>query len=229
MKEQGVSVNEDVLTQLYMKRGRIIGSLEDKFSTLRELLSGHKVGQHTLFYCGDGSTEDDSEDSERDIERVSKTLGISGWKTSQFTARESHNERERIMENFKFGYIDAVIAIRVLDEGFDMPACRQAFLMASSRSDRQFIQRRGRILRKSVNKEQAVIHDFMVSPGLGNTSSAFSSLVRKELMRTIEFARFSINMEDNKKVLNDIALNYGHNYDELLIDVELREVTKDEQ
>ena len=92
-----------------------------------------KPTQHTLFYCGDGTVETDDTDDEgarggadhgqRQVEAVSSMLHREGWDVSRFTSRESRKDRDSILENFRLGIIDAMVAIRCLDEGIDVPAC----------------------------------------------------------------------------------------------------------
>lgn len=200
IREQGGGINDQMLTALYMKRARLIGSAENKFLALKDFLKNSAVDNHTLFYCGDGSvidektTESVEEFSIRDVEQVATILHQYGWKSSRFTADESLKERHRIIDNFKNGFIDAMVAIRVLDEGIDIPVCKQAFLLASSRNERQFIQRRGRILRRSAGKELSFIHDFIVLPSenIGSDDN-LKNLVNSELDRLIEFAHVAVN------------------------------------
>jgi len=214
IRESGGAINHDQLTMLFMSRSRLLGSMEDKFNKLSEILNGLAITPHTLFYCGDGSTEmDDYEDNRRDIERVAQLLDQNGWKTSRFTADETTTVRHRILDNFKEGIIDGVVAIRVLDEGFDVPACRTAFLLASSRNERQFIQRRGRILRKSVGKEYAVIHDFIVLPPDHIHNEVYQSLVEKELARAGEFIRVAMNKKRMELSAQSIGEEYGVDFE----------------
>lgn len=225
IKEQGGSINEDELLHLFLSRARILGSAEDKFACLNALVRRLGVTTHCLFYCGDGSTESDTETGfVRDVERVAKVLSQNHWKTSRFTAEESHAERTRVMGNFRFGHIDAVVAIRVLDEGFDVPACKQAFLLASSRNERQFIQRRGRILRKSEGKESAIIHDFLMLPAVNCRAPVFAGLVRQELARALEFSRFSANDQLVRGDIQCFADEFDIDLEGLLEEVESKEV-----
>lgn len=208
MKENGQKINDDILTQLFMKRARLLGSIDDKFRFLDRMLGRSEKQFHTLFYCGDGSVETDELDLEekelkrlkssrlRDVQRVSMSLNNNGWKSSRFTSEVSLNTRKTILNDFKAKQINAVVAIRVLDEGFDLPDCREAYLIASSRNERQFIQRRGRILRKSDNKEFSVIHDFIVLPIAESIDSSLRSLVRDELKRVDEFSRVALNKDE---------------------------------
>lgn len=216
IREQSGSIDEQILTALYMKRARLVGSAENKFLLLESILKNNKVEKHTLFYCGDGSVIDEksSEDfdnlSIRDVERVAYILNEHGWKSSRFTADESLKERHRIIDNFKNGFIDAMVSIRVLDEGIDIPVCKQAFLLASSRNERQFIQRRGRILRKSTGKDFSVIHDFITLPNENSCiDESVKSLVDSELNRLIEFAHVAINKQEIYESGKELSKKYG--------------------
>lgn len=80
---------------------------------------------YTLFYCGDGKVEEDGEQL-RQIERVSKLLHQLNWRTSRITASESLKTRELLLEHLRTKSIDAVVSIKVLDEGIDVPACQSA-------------------------------------------------------------------------------------------------------
>jgi superfamily II DNA or RNA helicase len=214
IREQGGNIDDLTLTSLYMKRARLIGSAENKFKLLENILSKIKIEKHTLFYCGDGSVVIEKDEKEkfdnyttRDIEKVSSILYENGWKSSRFTADESLKERHRIIENFENGIIDAMVSIRVLDEGIDIPVCKQAFLLASSRNERQFIQRRGRILRKAPGKEFSTIHDFITIPNEDiYPDECLKNLVSSELDRLHEFAHVALNKQE--------IFNHGKNISE---------------
>lgn len=193
------------LTALLMRRTRIVGSAANKLPALEGVLEGVKATSHTLFYCGDGTVEADEENqedsdqstqmSQRQVEAISSLLHRGGWDVSRFTSRESRKDRENILENFRLGIIDAMVAIRCLDEGIDVPACATAYILASSRDPRQFVQRRGRILRRSPGKEFATIHDFIVilPEGVEDESGYAKRLVKSELTRVAEFSSLSQN------------------------------------
>ena len=215
MKHSGNKINQKRLDQILMARARVIGSLEDKFNTVNKILISRKVaGKNTLFYCGDGSTEQKNE-TLRDILKLTTILDENGWKTSKFTADETHSTRVGILSNLKNNHINAVVAIRVLDEGFDIPQCEEAFLMASSRNSRQFIQRRGRVLRTSpdTGKTKAEIQDFIVLPK--STNKIAKSLVNNELKRAYEFSRVAINKSQLMIEMRSIAMKYSIDFDEL--------------
>ena len=203
------------LTGLLMRRARLVGSAGNKLPTLQDVLAGRKPTRHTLFYCGDGTVETDEDDeqsteSKRQVEAVSTMLHNMSWDVSRFTSRESRKDRDNILENFRLGIIDAMVAIRCLDEGIDVPACSTAYILASSRDPRQFVQRRGRILRRSPGKELAVIHDFLVVlPHDFDMESHYAKrLIKSELGRVAEFSSLSENRSDAYERLSPILKAY---------------------
>ncbi len=184
------------LSQLLFARARLLGGARNKLTVLRNMLRNETPRPFTLFYCGDGSVEgEDESDSVRQIALVSKVLHECDWRTSRFTADESKEQRRDILNTFRVGSIDALVAIRCLDEGIDIPACRTAYLLASARNPRQFVQRRGRILRRYPGKEYAAIHDFVVRvpEELCANSDTERQLFTSELKRIVAFSKSSRN------------------------------------
>ncbi|WP_417729243.1 DEAD/DEAH box helicase family protein [Roseovarius sp.] len=207
------------LTGLLMRRARLVGAAANKLPMLQAVLTGEQPTQHTLFYCGDGTVEtDEGEDSseesiaqgKRQVEAVSAMLHGMSWDVSRFTSRESRKDRDNILENFRLGIIDAMVAIRCLDEGIDVPACSTAYILASSRDPRQFVQRRGRILRRSPGKERALIHDFIVVlPQDFDTASEYAKrLIKSELGRVAEFSSLSDNRSEAYETLAPVLRQY---------------------
>lgn len=207
------------LTGLLMRRARLVGSAANKLPTLQAVLTGEKPTQHTLFYCGDGTVETDEEQTraedsaslgKRQVEAVSAMLHGMSWDVSRFTSRESRKDRDNILENFRLGIIDAMVAIRCLDEGIDVPACSTAYILASSRDPRQFVQRRGRILRRSPGKERARIHDFIVvlPEGYETGSDYAKRLIKSELGRVAEFSSLSENRSEAYHTLAPVLRTY---------------------
>ena len=207
------------LTALLMRRARLVGSATNKLPTLRAVLDGQTPTQHTLFYCGDATVESEEgadavmenlDQETRQVEAISTMLHNMSWSVSRFTSRESRKDRDNILENFRLGFIDAMVAIRCLDEGIDVPACSTAYILASSRDPRQFVQRRGRILRRSPGKELAVIHDFLVVlPHEFDVESEYAErLIRSELKRVAEFSSLSENRSNAYEKLAPILRAY---------------------
>ncbi len=194
---------EEKLKALLMRRARLVGAAENKINVLENLLIENKVDKHSLFYCSDGKTlvtdDDDAQNDENTTElkqrhAVAKLLMKKGVSVSPFTSEENRRQRREILSKFKNGETEALVAIRCLDEGIDVPACQTAYLIASSRNPRQFIQRRGRILRRAPGKEKATIYDLVVVMPEGHIYSENRAVdfLRNELGRVADFARNSM-------------------------------------
>lgn len=195
---------DEQLKALLAQRSRILGTARSKIAALDRLLTREAAMPFTLFYCGDGSVEDTTTgEMERHVEQVSKLLADRSWLCSHFTSHESREARQRILDDFRLGNVDALVAIKCLDEGIDVPACRTAYLLASSRNPKQFIQRRGRILRRSEGKDFAVIHDFLVRlpPNSGGRADTERQLIRAELTRVAEFSKLALNSGEAVSIL----------------------------
>ena len=211
----GLSQNqESQLTMLNGKRSKLIGGAVNKITVLKKLLDKIKdrPKKHTLFYCGEGNVHRDDEKESSDlkiVEQVTEVLNEKGWVSSRFTSKEKgHKLRESIMSTFKDESIDALVTMKVLDEGIDIPACRQAFILASTKNERQYIQRRGRVLRKDDSKTESEIYDFVVLPAEGHNSKASEKLKDSERQRVYDFCGLATNKVD---ILSDIEkwkLNY---------------------
>jgi superfamily II DNA or RNA helicase len=106
--------------------------------------------------------------------------------------------------------IDALVAIRCLDEGIDVPGCRTAYILASSRNPKQFIQRRGRILRRAPGKDNACIYDFVVRipEAVAEGSKVERQLLINELKRVAEFARLARNSAAAIRTLTPLLEQY---------------------
>lgn len=129
-----------------------------------------------------------------------------GCKISKFTSQETSAERNVIMENFKEQHIDSLVAMKVLDEGIDVPVCQSAFILASTRNPRQYVQRRGRVLRKAAGKSEALIVDFVILP-LPGTNNHFSQNLRQaELERVQDFKLTSSNPKEVEKRIIELGI-----------------------
>ncbi|MBE9200259.1 MULTISPECIES: DNA phosphorothioation system restriction enzyme [unclassified Nodularia (in: cyanobacteria)] len=203
--------NED-LKPLLMQRARLIGTAENKLTALRELMETRRESTHTLFYCSDGSQETGQRSSLRQLKAVAKILGVDlGYRVSTYTAHTSLKERETLRCQFESGELQGLVAIRCLDEGVDIPAIQTAVILSSSGNPRQFIQRRGRVLRPHINKERATIFDMIVlPPDLDReTIEIERNLLKKELRRFVEFADLADNAGEARMKLLNLQKRYG--------------------
>ncbi|WP_413200329.1 DNA phosphorothioation system restriction enzyme [Nostoc piscinale] len=202
--------NED-LKPLLMQRARLIGAAANKLSALRQLMATRRDTTHTLFYCSDGSLET-GRSSLQQLKAVVKILGGDlGYKVSTYTAQTPLAEREVLRRQFENGELQGLVAIRCLDEGVDIPAIKTAVILSSSGNPRQFIQRRGRVLRPHPSKERATIYDMIVlPPDLDReTIEVERNLLRKELRRFVEFADLADNAGEARMKLLDLQKRYG--------------------
>ena len=208
----------ELLKMLLVKRARLLGSAANKLPKLTELLRelGDPI-EKAIIYCGDGTVEClATTEMNRQIVAVSRLLGEEhGLKVRRFTCDETSDEREEILTALRSGKLNAVVAIRCLDEGIDVPDARLGFLLASSTNPRQFIQRRGRLLRLAPGKTKAVIYDFIVRPpdfGGSADSGAFNlerKMFRRELERILEFCRTAENGPIALQKLQDLRVTYN--------------------
>jgi DNA phosphorothioation system restriction enzyme len=200
------------LTPLLMERSRLVGSAANKLEALRELMSDRLDTTHTLFYCGDGTVEDGvSETSERQLAAVARLLGRElGYRVDIYTADTPLGERAELQDWFESGELQGLVAIRCLDEGVDIPAIQTAVILASSNNPRQFIQRRGRILRPHPLKQRATLFDMIVVPPEmdRDTFEMERQLLRKELIRFVEFADLADNAGEARLKLLSLQQQY---------------------
>ncbi|MGK7930618.1 MAG: DNA phosphorothioation system restriction enzyme [Microcystaceae cyanobacterium] len=205
--------NENI-TALLLQRSRLVGTAENKIKALRELMSDRKNTDHTLFYCGDGYLTNNEQDYRRQVEVVTQILGQEiGYRVNTYTADTSLEEREKIREQFDQGELQGLVAIRCLDEGVDIPSIQTGVILASTGNPRQFIQRRGRILRPHYDKKQATLFDMIVLPPEldRETWEVERNLLRKELKRFIQFAELATNAHQATQQLKSILERYGMN------------------
>ena len=204
------------LKYLLLKRARLIGSASQKLPRLKELLREHPFQSHALFYCGDGTTESDVQDEVmRQVDATVLMLGQElGYQVHSFTAGESREERAHLLHQFASEAIQALVAIRCLDEGVDVPATQRAYILASTTNPRQSIQRLGRILRRAPGKESAEVYDFLVVPTQEPESlpaevyNVERGLLRRELQRASQFA----SLAQNGPRAMDVFLDFQRRY-----------------
>lgn len=198
--------SETLKVLLNQRRRRIIFNAKNKIRVFSTMKSEIKKYKRTLIYCGD-KIDDDG----KFINKVNRIVYDMGITTHTYTSELSNKEREVVLDKFKKGEINVLTAIRCLDEGVNIPSLDCAFILSSNTDSKQFIQRRGRILRKAPNKEYAYIYDFIVIPSLDietinnldyETKRVQRKIILKELKRVYEFASLC---ENNVSVLLEVS------------------------
>lgn len=223
-KEGKIKLSE-YAKMLLIKRARIVAGAAEKIGTLRRLINDFKDENQILVYCGATTMHDvDYQegkppiDEARQIDIVAGMLGNDlGMRVTKFTSEENAEERERIKADFAEGtLLQALVAIRCLDEGVNIPSIRTAFIMASSTNPKEYVQRRGRVLRKFPGKRHAVIFDFITLPLPLDKVDQFDSdvlesvksLAKREIVRMKDFAAIAENPFDSDSLISEIQRSY---------------------
>lgn len=184
---------EEHLKRLLLQRSQIISAAERKLPLLvdaleRLIVDRNKDGtelRDVLIYCAPGN--------HRKVLRAASNLGL---RCHEFVHTVSMGDRESVLRQFAEGDIQVLIAIHCLDEGVDIPSTQTAFFLASTTNPKEFIQRRGRILRKCEGKVRAEVYDFVVVPDIKYAhlrKDSDLSLLRREMPRFAEFAASAEN------------------------------------
>ncbi len=192
-KDSGQSGSDNkALEALLFRRRSVLENASNKLDLLRSLLAADPDRvQRTLIYTSGKKPPFDH--YERQIEQVNNMLSELGIIAHQFTSEETSTAHGReILRVFGCGGYKVLTAMKVLDEGVDIPQADTAYLLASSTVEREWVQRRGRILRAAPGKSQAILHDFLVIPP-DSHSSAGQQILRGEIARAEEFASLATN------------------------------------
>ncbi len=191
-KSSNNRIDNPRVEMLLRQRRAILEQAEGKLSALRQILVaiGSSQVARCLIYC---SAKPPVLEPEQQILAVNGLLSDLGIVAHQFTSAEtSLADAQKYLEAFGNDDYQVLTAMKVLDEGVDIPQTNMAFILASSTVRREWVQRRGRILRVSDGKSKATLNDFLVVPP-DPTSKDGRSVLRGELLRAEEFASLSAN------------------------------------
>lgn len=222
--KNNVCINPDKLIKAKRGRLRVISMSKEKLENIEGFVKKMNARDHFIVYCGDGRLFDTAGEEVRHISFVKKILDNMHYRVSQFTASENMNERMDLVRAFNNGDISSLVAIRCLDEGINIPSITAALILSSNDDYREFVQRRGRILRLYKNKECAHIYDVIVLPSAEHTTWAMI-----EFRRYREYARLAINSQELLNKLDTEIAAYGISDEDLdVYDYEDMEVDSDE-
>lgn len=206
--KNGNCIDPERLAKYLRGRLRVISMAQEKIDKLHSIIDKIKDHDHVVVYCGDGKLFDNEGDEIRHITIVKKALNDAGYRASQFTAKENMQERMELVDNFTKGTISALAAIRCLDEGINIPSIKSALILSSNDDYREFVQRRGRILRQYGDKQYADIYDVIVLPE--ENDKTWASI---EFRRFYEYAKLALNSEELLKDLDVMCNRYGLDID----------------
>lgn len=222
--------SSDIIMRLLLKRKRIIHKAKGKEKIFKNIIEDRyrHVGnlKYTLVYVPEGTKPDDDNSDNYDmddtigdddysnslIDTYSKIVQNVSKTTTVKKFISGINDREGILDKFSKGEIEVLTSMKCLDEGVDVPRSEMAIFCASTGNPRQFIQRRGRILRNHPDKHMAVIHDLVVAPEVNSSSDNYNmerNMLSNELKRVRDFAVLSENADYAYEELNNILTYYN--------------------
>lgn len=202
-KGDKLKIKNDIRNNL-QKRQNVLNKASNKYVALQELVfnlkKDNKDLKNLLVYCHDT----------KQLKKVSSILDEVGIRKHKFTGEEHIEERINLLNHFSIGNIHALVAMKCLDEGVDVPSAETAIIMASTSNPREYIQRRGRILRRHPDKDLAIIYDMIVSLSEKhlrrldrNQRELELKIMGKESLRYREFANDAVNYDECFKLLDD--------------------------
>lgn len=208
---QNVDSDTDVrerLKKLLLRRAQVVSAAENKLPLLlkvlkKQIAACEETGtelRDVLIYCAPGT--------HKEILSAVSDLGI---RCHEFVHTVTMNKRQEVLKQFAEADIQALIAIHCLDEGVDIPSTRTAYFLASTTNPKEFIQRRGRILRKFKGKAHADVYDFVVVPDIQHAHLRRDydlSLLRREMPRFAEFSASANNEFEARSVIWDTVNAY---------------------
>jgi superfamily II DNA or RNA helicase len=187
-KDDGGNISPSLrLKKLLIERSRVAKKAHEKVEAASRIANEHyRSGQHWLVYCEDQKQVSDVVDAlqQKELDPMVYHSSMDG-------------DQKRTLDYYiKNGGI--MVAIRCLDEGVDIPCISHAVILASSQNPRQFIQRRGRVLRTAWFKSMATIWDTLVMPldDDSDDEQIQDSLTRAEFLRALEFAEHAMNQHE---------------------------------
>jgi superfamily II DNA or RNA helicase len=194
--------DSDIIQKLNIQRSLIISKAIAKKELLYKLLAEENKDElaYTLVYCAPG-----------EINEITRKISLLGYIVHKFDSTINNKERQKILDAFKKKQIQILVAIKCLDEGVDIPNAKNAYFLSSTSNPREFVQRRGRVLRKSKCKNYAKIYDFIVLPENINKKT-FTNIASKELPRFAEFSAYSINKYVARNKIRPILEKYELEY-----------------
>lgn len=199
------NADDEYLMKLLRDRRALLENAENKIAALEEVLIGENLEKlrYTLIYASDKAPQQ--------LKDVNALLNKHSVLFHQLTYEENKNHKQttQIIQSFQEGTLQVLTAKRVLDEGVNIPEIEKAFVLASTTVERQWIQRRGRLLRtcNKTDKTHSEIHDFIaLPPNLDNIDNTVRVLIESELKRIQAFARLAMNAGRPDGPLNLIDL-----------------------
>jgi superfamily II DNA or RNA helicase len=198
-------IEESGVKFLLIQRARIIKNAENKVQLAVQIIKDfYEEGQRWIVYC----------DNQTQLRQVLNSLQLNKYSPYEYHSAMPGDRTETLRFFAANGGI--LVSIKCLDEGVDIPETTHALILASSKNPREFIQRRGRILRLSPNKPFAVLHDVIVTPNrIEDGQINQLSIINAELARAVQFGEWAENPACIARLRN-IAIDFGIDLSEVV-------------
>ncbi len=207
----GVLKKNESVERLLLARKRIVHKAANKLSAFQRILEGYVACGEELKYAFVYAPEGEDAEGTNILAKYINKLSDTYPSVRAYAYTSQSQDRETILQNFESGYFDVLFSMKCLDEGVDIPRAQLAIFCSSTGNPRQFIQRRGRVLRNHIDKTVAIIHDLVVVPaatGDWATHNVEKSLLRQELIRVVYFASLANNYYEAMDICNQAAQKY---------------------
>lgn len=221
--DKGEFKKDPMVEKLLLLRKNIIHKANNKIECFKNILQDlrqmNKL-KYIFTYIPEGYVYDENGDAERMLNKflIAGHEILPNLKMNSYIA-EGQNLND-LLRGFSEGKIDMLFAMKMLDEGVDVPRAEVGIFASSTGNPRQFIQRRGRLLRKHKDKPYATIFDMVVIPRLNdNNAELFNmerNLVHNELRRVGYFASLALNFYDSKQALEQVCFKYNLDLDTII-------------
>lgn len=229
--EKGDFKQSDILERLLLQRKRIIHKAVNKFSLFKEILhelKSQKPIKYCFGYVPEGYSQDEKGEETYIIYELLKIINEFDPSLTADTYLGGEKYRDDKIRGFTEGKLNMLLAMKCLDEGVDVPRAEIGIFLSSTGNPRQFIQRRGRLIRNHKEKDFATIYDMVVVPNINSKNISLTdyslerSLLGTELLRVAYFAKLSENFYHTKEIFSEIS-----NYYNLDIDLIIKELGDD--
>jgi superfamily II DNA or RNA helicase len=224
--ENGKFKDDPIVERLLLKRKTIIHQARRKLPAFRKILEELDNKDKLKFaftYVPVGEQKDAEEDYDIHKKFVYQYMKVANdYKPSlKLSSYTSHTEdRKGKIRGFSEGKVDILFAMKMLDEGVDIPRAEVGIFASSTGNPREFIQRRGRLLRNHPNKKFAYVYDMIVAPVASYDNDRLfqieKNMIRNELIRVAYFASLSMNFYDSKNELQDLCHRYELDLDTII-------------
>ena len=211
-QSSGLSIQDfdDSAKMFMLQRARLLWHAEGKVGAFREAVESLPDSQrnYSLVYTAEGESPLTGERQGPLVHEVATSLGLN---FHDFLGDTPLDVRSHLLKELGSGAIDGLVAMKCLDQGIDVPTARTAHFLASTKNPRQYIQRRGRILRQPQygSTKVASVFDYIAYPEFAENFNMERKLVAQEILRAKEMAEAADNKNQAVAMLRPLLDRYN--------------------